>query len=85
MEQSESSPRLADVLASLLPVQIGVKCYTCAMLESMPSEDRDAFEEAIESGSFSDPTLVKALSRAGYRTSRGSLARHRRGECKPVH
>jgi hypothetical protein len=49
----------------------------------MNEEDRAAMEDALDSP-LSISIIVKAIERAGYEASRGSIARHRRGECKAL-
>ena len=83
MERSLSKVSFAEALAQVSPPQIGVRCYTCAMLFEMDEADRLAFEDALASP-LSATVIVKAMERAGYKASRGSLQRHRRGECKAV-
>jgi hypothetical protein len=51
----------------------------------MSPEDAATFVEIMASRDNSVALIVTALKAAGYPASRGSLARHRRGECKPVH
>jgi hypothetical protein len=52
-------------------------------IETMAEEDRQVFEAAIASGNYTIPMIVDAMHSAGYKSSRGSLARHKRGECMP--
>jgi hypothetical protein len=79
-----SKVTLADALASVQPTHIGVKCYTCSAVSSMTKEDREVFEEALTRRDITNPMMVRALKAAGYEVSKGSLARHRRGECMPL-
>jgi len=83
MEQSPSRVSFAEALALVTPPHIGVRCYTCSLLGSMNEEDRAAMEDALDSP-LSISIIVKAIERAGYEASRGSIARHRRGECKAL-
>lgn len=85
MERSETRLRLSDALEGVTPAHIGVRCYTCVAVEQMDEEDRVVFEEALDNRSLTNPMIARALRAAGYDVSRGSLARHRRGECLPLH
>lgn len=84
MERSEKTPSLADALRATPPTLFGVRCHTCVLLESMPQDDAVTFRAALANEEFSVPFLVRALGAAGYRSSRGSISRHRRGECVRV-
>lgn len=72
---------LASALQSVTRPRIGVPCMTCTAIGAMTPEDREVFEQAIRSDEFSIPMIVDAMRAAGYKSSRGSLARHKRGEC----
>lgn len=74
---------LADALGAVSRPHVGVRCMTCMTIETMNEEDRQVFEAAIASGNYSIPMIVDAMRSAGYKSSRGSLARHKRGECMP--
>lgn len=79
-----SKVSLADALAQVTPAHIGVRCYTCVAVQLMDEKDRAVFDEALANRELSNPMIAKALRAAGYEVSRGSLARHRRGECIPL-
>lgn len=84
MEQSATNPSLREALANVSLPQIGVRCFTCTVMDDMTPEDLQAFTEAMGNKSLSNNAIATALAAAGYKVSRGSLARHRRQECKPV-
>jgi hypothetical protein len=72
---------LADALEMEAATMIGVRCYTCTLLERMTADDLAVFKNVSANKSVSTPTIVRALKASGYEITAGSLARHRRGDC----
>ena len=74
---------LRDELSKAQPVRRGPKCSICRLLIDLPEDDRDALEEALDS--YMPSTVIhRAIAADGHRVGRGSVGRHRRGDCKSL-
>jgi len=71
---------LRDELARAQPTRRGPKCSICKLLVDLPEDDRMALEEALESR-LPSTVIQRAILADGHHLGRGSVGRHRRGDC----
>ena len=73
---------LSQRIADFEPPQMGLRCLTCQMADSLSEEDRAAFDKACADSRISHTALARILREEGYRIGDSALRRHRKGECR---
>lgn len=71
---------LRDQLQNQQPLAKGPRCSICKLLQTLPEDDQMALLEALES-SLHSTFIQRAIMAEGHKIGRGSVARHRRGDC----
>lgn len=60
----------------------GPRCNVGKLLERMPTEDADAFRNALADREWTVTSIVRVLEEHGYIIGDQPIARHRRGLCR---
>jgi hypothetical protein len=58
-----------------------VKCFVCALLDNLPTEDAKALNEALNNPNITKASIAKILQAEGHHITYSSLGRHARGDC----
>lgn len=72
---------LAEQLAVTQRGKSGPVCKVCSFLIDLPKKDAKTLAEALEGNTYTSRQIAEALTLEGYTVTRGSVARHRRGDC----
>lgn len=75
---------LADRLAVTSGGRAGPLCIVCWLLADLPEPDRSTLDDALNGDVYTSVQIAAALTAEGHRVSKGTMARHRRGECRGV-
>lgn len=71
---------LREQLAAHKSTQRGPRCSICKLLPMLSEDDRMVLEEAMASN-MASAQIQRAILAEGHNIGRGSVARHRRGDC----
>lgn len=71
---------LREQLGKAQPTRRGPKCSICKLLVDLPEDDLVALKEALESR-LPSTVIQRAIIADGHQIGRGSVGRHRRGDC----
>lgn len=78
---------LADRLASMRPMRMGMPCSIHTLIVQLPERDGQALQAALEApqgakGRLTAGQLVAAITESGFTVSQSALERHRRRQCR---
>jgi hypothetical protein len=73
---------LAERLAQTTPNQSGARCTVCRLIVELPAPDNETLRAAVDGSTYNSTQIAEALQAEGHKISRGTVQRHRRGECR---
>lgn len=62
----------------------GARCTVCRLLVELSEPDRSTLADALTGNDYSSVQIADALTAEGHRIRKGTVSRHRRGECRGI-
>jgi hypothetical protein len=75
---------LADSLRDVSPAPRGPRCTMCRIELALSDKDRAALMEALNSPTYTNDMIARALQAEGHDVRQQSVSRHRRGLCRGI-
>lgn len=60
----------------------GPRCTVCRFLSTLDAKEADAFTTVLANENVTMNALARALAKNGHKIAAGTLARHKKGECR---
>lgn len=57
-------------------------CGVGLLLQKLPDEDVTVLRDALDNPDIGHSTIARALQAEGHQSAKGTVGKHRRGECK---
>lgn len=75
---------LADSLRDVSPANKGPRCTLCRIIMGLSAADSAALSDALNSPTYTNDMIARALQAEGHDIREQSVGRHRRGICRGV-
>jgi hypothetical protein len=75
---------LAERLTATSAGLPGARCTVCRLLTELAEPDRTTLADAISGDGYTSGQIADALTAEGHRVTKGTVARHRRGDCRGI-
>lgn len=61
---------------------VGPRCTVCRFVSTLDDKEADVFTAALTNDNVTMNALARALAKNGHKIAAGTLARHKKGECR---
>jgi hypothetical protein len=75
---------LADSLRDVSPAPRGPRCTMCQLTLALSDADSAALQQALDSPTYTNDMIARALQAEGHDIRQQSVSRHRRGLCRGI-
>lgn len=75
---------LADSLRDVSPARKGPRCTLCQIALTLSGDDSAALTAALNSTTYTNDMIARALQAEGHDIRQQSVSRHRRGLCRGI-
>jgi hypothetical protein len=75
---------LAERLTATNVGEPGPRCTVCALLHDLDDDDRTTLADALDGDAYTSRQIADALTAEGHAVRSGTVARHKRGDCRGI-
>lgn len=72
---------LLELMEEESVIQHGPKCGVALIRSQLTPEQRKTLDDQLRGEQYTGATITRALKRIGYHIGKGTITRHRRGDC----